>query len=357
MEVDIFHQAIGCENNLLIIGNGFDLAHSLKTSYNDFLNELKLSSNFHNYIINEEIKCPKKYDKIINSTLVRYLRNTREQNGWIDFENEIRNIISALSEFPEYLERQVDISKKEEYFILRENQIPNLPLFLIYILKSGNYRPPNYSKYKKFLKRDLKDLNEKIHNEIIDFILLFKCYISWINENYICDLEHIPLFENMDVAKVLTFNYTDTYRKVYQPNLNENDVCWVHGRVLDNGNGDIVMGAGSEYYDSKYDDFLDLFKFYQKYKFKTDSQYENWIDVRKESNNFNKIYIYGHSLDSTDKDILKPFFEMNCQIIIYCLDENNKYNLEKNLINILGMKSFYKKVTDDQPNIKFELIE
>jgi hypothetical protein len=43
--------------NLVIIGNGFDLAHGLKTGYNDFVKHL----------INEKSKNPKLYSNILNT--------------------------------------------------------------------------------------------------------------------------------------------------------------------------------------------------------------------------------------------------------------------------------------------------
>lgn len=36
--------------NILIIGNGFDLAHKLPTKYSDFLNEIQKDSKFQNYL-------------------------------------------------------------------------------------------------------------------------------------------------------------------------------------------------------------------------------------------------------------------------------------------------------------------
>ena len=47
------------------------------------------------------------------------------------------------------------------------------------------------------------------------------------------------------------------------------------------------MGSGSDFYDEKYEYFLDLFKFYQKYKYKTDMQYLKWAELNKE----NKIFL------------------------------------------------------------------
>ena len=51
------------------------------------------------------------------------------------------------------------------------------------------------------------------------------------------------IFENINITKILNFNYTDTFRKIYSNNLIDKDICWVHGRILDDGKGNIVMGS------------------------------------------------------------------------------------------------------------------
>lgn len=74
---------------------------------------------------------------------------------------------------------------------------------------------------------------------------------------------------------------------------------------------------------------MKTFKFYQRYKYCTDLNFLNWFkEIRVEyswapsgqaDEEFN-VYIYGHSLDPTDKDILLPFFETeNANIVVYYL--------------------------------------
>ena len=88
---------------------------------------------------------------------------------------------------------------------------------------------------------------------------------------------------------------------------------------------------------------MKTFKFYQRYKYCTDLNFLNWFkEIRVEyswapssqaDEEFN-VYIYGHSLDPTDKDILLPFFEtvnadgnivdIQSHIGIYFREEENK---------------------------------
>ena len=171
------------------------------------------------------------------------------------------------------------------------------------------------------------------------------------------DLNAINPFITMSISNILTFNYTDTYREIYNSiknnYLDERDVCWVHGRIFEDGSGDIVMGSGSDYYDSKYENFLDLFKFYQKYKYRTDIRYLRWPESFLADRSYDTIYIFGHSLDPTDAEILQPFLLSESNIKIYYRDENEKYRFEKNLLAILGKELFMKKLSGEYTNIEF----
>lgn len=54
-------------------------------------------------------------------------------------------------------------------------------------------------------------------------------------------------------------------------------------------------------------------------------------------NNSSCIYIYGHSLDVTDKDVLRSFIDYdNIKIVIYYLDENDLDTKIENLVKIIG---------------------
>ena len=39
--------------HILIIGNGFDLAHGLSTRYSDFMKQIQIGSDFHNFVVND----------------------------------------------------------------------------------------------------------------------------------------------------------------------------------------------------------------------------------------------------------------------------------------------------------------
>lgn len=86
---------------ILIIGNGFDLAHDLPTSYSHFLDFIRAwikcgaGSGFADEI-NEHVNT--------NNRLLLYFLDIYQsrceagKKGWIDFENEIATIVRALNE-------------------------------------------------------------------------------------------------------------------------------------------------------------------------------------------------------------------------------------------------------------------
>lgn len=75
--------------NILVIGNGFDLAHKLKTKYTDFLDSL--DSSIENVWV--------EFFKWLKDDSTKYLYKSNSKDTWIDFENEITNIIKLL-DFP-----------------------------------------------------------------------------------------------------------------------------------------------------------------------------------------------------------------------------------------------------------------
>lgn len=72
------------------------------------------------------------------------------------------------------------------------------------------------------------------------------------------------------------------------------------------------------------------------------------------------MYVFGHSLDSTDKEILNPlFFFKDVHFTIYYYVGNNGENTDleqkvTNLIKILGKENLIKFTSGENPVIRFE---
>lgn len=345
--------------NTLIIGNGFDLAHKLPTSYSDFLNRISSNhSKFKQFIIdNSNLEL---YNKVKKSTIFNFMQSQQKNNNWIDFENELKIIVDSFCKLPEQLEETIHRQNNSitSSFTLKVETKYLSPFMYNFLLKYNK----NTNSGTRFTSIELSCLKEVLYSQILDFINLFKEYIKWINKIPI--INSIDLFFKMDVDYFLSFNYTTTFLKLYntKDKIPPENICFVHGKIDEKTDNGIVMGIGSDFYDeSKHDDFVEFFKFFQRYKYSTDTNYLDWIEDYKISKfkegSKHTIYIYGHSLDPTDRDILLPFFDLgNINIIIYYLDERSKSNLEKNLLKLLGKKRFQKYLIGNPSKVKFEKV-
>lgn len=115
--------------NILVIGNGFDLAHHLPTQYSDFLDFVKAfikpdGSRYHKFINRIKEKHPELYTEIDwlieNNVLIEYFLSVYNErckdgkNGWIDFESEIALIVQKLDEAKQTIEEKYAKSGQEE---------------------------------------------------------------------------------------------------------------------------------------------------------------------------------------------------------------------------------------------------
>ena len=182
---------------LLVIGNGFDLAHNLPTRYTDFLryckeyNEKDPVNNSNE--INQEF-----LDFIKNNIWFKYFTKLKELNQkstWIDFEKEIANIINSLEEEGVEIQGVENTFDKKVYIIEAEKNYDRLKQFIgefttiekvkIY----GNVNKPQKSAPDNKKKRVLKEKQitnvssfiDFIYQELRNFARAFEIYCLYIN--------------------------------------------------------------------------------------------------------------------------------------------------------------------------------
>ena len=184
------------------------------------------------------------------------------------------------------------------------------------------------------------------------------------------------------IDKVYSFNYTSTFKKNYDINV---DCYYLHGEAK-TIKPKIILGVSEikEELLKKYN-FWGFTKYHQKLFFDTDFQFlEEYLvqmdDLRKEVNLTEKFwlsrasngqgsvkfinqkiknvldenslnlnfYIWGHSLDISDEIYIKEVFSFNepydclVRVIIYFFNEQAKFDLLANLIHILGKEKVEK---------------
>ena len=375
---------------ILLIGNGFDLAHGLPTSYKDFLDFCKMVRELYTYpIIDNEYNQKKlidwNTDKTIKSKLLECYENRkncfedkittqckeldelydcikenvwinyfleREKSigeNWIDFESEISNVVQAIETLKGYIERDEDVLK------IKDTKQQTIIYFL------------------KIAKKSLQDVfNLKRIDGFIEDISIELDKLIRSLEIYICEfVNEIDIIKENDDIKtitpdyVLSFNYSNTYERIYgQSNKIEYD--YIHGKadITNNVNTcHLVLGI-DEYLEERDRDnkleFLPFKKFYQRIFKSTDSSYMEWVDeIRQNSECPYELYIFGHSLDKTDKDVLELLIcNDNVQTKIYYHRKSNDDKKElgkliRNLVRVIGAKELIRRTGGLHKTIEF----
>lgn len=419
---------------ILLIGNGFDLAHQLPTSYKDFLQfcehvrliycfegsfseyrskhidgwdadtDIKISllrafetrsfNRFEDadgkYLI--EYTTPNSmlnelYALLHNNTWLDYFLKCSSFIGdrWIDFEFEISKVIQSL----DAAKFQVESGGCATNIKASESTI------LMAILKASKGSFQNSFKDAEAICR----LASFLYTELERLTRALEIYISgFINAKKINKKN--PDIEKINPDHILSFNYSNTYERVY--GTGKNIVYnYIHGKAeieRDLECCDFVLGIDEYLADERKDmelDFLPFKKYYQRIYKSTDNTYLEWVDRIKDEDDerqriieatnqrnidlssespfqkrvyasslsvhypTHKLYIFGHSLDVTDKDVLKKLIcNENVMTKVYYFREyeNDRRTLAcliKNLVKIIGQDELIRKTGGRNRTIEF----
>lgn len=332
--------------NILIIGNGFDLAHKLPTKYENFL-EFVMVYEKYKHILKPGVSIKDEWNKTkgLEQEFLLFLANLCDQKkkifdeikemitdnvwlehffsiyeelkiegkeGWIDFESEISSIIQEFEEIRDIL---IENLKEEDpdinYGSYRLNKL------IGFYIKGRE--PKTLDDLTKIKDRMLNDLNRLIR--------ALEVYLSTFVNQYPVDVR-LPDIEELKINKVLSFNYTNTFERLYGKDNPDIEYDYIHGKAdvdHDINSCSLVLGIDEylpERERDKNTEFIQFKKFFQRIYKKTGSVFFDWAkDFYDEQRNgfyvgesqpqtYN-IYIIGHSLDITDKDILKALILMN----------------------------------------------
>lgn len=363
--------------NILVIGNGFDLAHGLPTRYDDFLNfveefiEYKVTNEcnmrFLDYFksLNEtNINLYDQIDGLIeDNRWLNYFLTLRENKvllnklTWIDFESEISKVIKTFDEYRNKL-----ISEKvfeNEQMRIDEHSFD----VLHYILE----------KKEKIIQIDcllslenIRELKEELITDLNRLIRCLEIYLDdYVRKNYFDKLQKIKFIEALKIDKILTFNYTNTYEHVYgKSNINFD---YIHGKadIKHNLNScNLVLGIDEYLGENEKNsniEFIQFKKFFQRIYKGTGCLYKDWIKFYTEQKGKTpkilhelNLYFIGHSLDVTDKDILKElilFDEANTTI--YYHNQEALGRMIANLVKVIGEDELISRTGGSKATISF----
>lgn len=333
--------------NVLVIGNGFDIAHGLYTKYIDFYNfcnaikrvingkkdiairedikEELLRSEFMkstaNIINNKKIVSDEILEKMINICKDNYWLNCIEERNlsndphWCDIEGVIADEISKLS----YVAKKYDGVRVSNLALNESNEIINIYQHVM------NYASKSYS-----FKTSVCLFKEKLLSDLNDLTWMLEIYLSkFLNRKS----KTYKFFETLKIDYIINFNYTDTYNKLYKKNI---PTHFIHGKIRNNDKDamNMVFGIGDSINedDNNYE-FIEFQKYYQRIIYKTGNNYAKWLD----NNEIMNIFIFGHSVNEVDGDIIKRLITRKyTNIYIYYYDQPALNSIVANLTRILG---------------------
>ncbi|MFV8363206.1 AbiH family protein [Flavobacterium sp. ZT3P35] len=350
-------------NRLVIIGNGFDLAHGLPTSYKDFIDDywknvcdtkgtktiINQNDNFvtiickfgYSYNTSEydAIDSLKSYDELKNFVE----RNIQMKSGdfVIEFknlffkkisENSIENWVDIENEYYKLLKQCIKKDNNSSIIKLNKEFEDLKKLFELYLIEKVE-KEYNFSKdvVRKFI--NIFDVNRyenleldrffmeiskqteiflvKEHKEYLDKSRPSKGYLPSDDISHKVDVEH----------HFLSFNYTSTvfnYIKALDMNLyNLNEI---HGRLEDERNL-INFGFGDEmdkhYQEIEEKDDNEYLKNIKSFQYLHTPNYKRLLNLI-DSDKF-QVYIMGHSCGLSDRTLLNTIFEHEncCSIKIF----------------------------------------
>jgi hypothetical protein len=397
--------------NILVIGNGFDLEHGLPTRYKDFLDFIqgikllsskagiidkqsfieeleitinqKVDENIKEYLTQEKFIDPSlmkkwKEEEISkeliecanNNIWVRYFIKNMDygKEGWIDLESEISYVIKCF----EYM-KNISKSYKKNNSKFTTDLDRDTEKIVNEILEYGELYIKVFELIDKNLKKVINILNENLN----DLIRCLEIYLEDCIANIKVEYRASDL-ENFKPDKVLSFNYTKTHERYYKC-VENNPINWqgtlvqfkqyeyIHGEAkLDRAKQDNNMVLGIDEYldDDKKDkelEFIEFKKYYQRIYKRTGLEYNKWINDIRLNSNTNEIYIFGHSLDVTDKDILhKLLIESNrdgnysTKITIFYHDKKQYAQQIVNLVKVIKSDELIERVSGANPTIIFK---
>ena len=364
---------------ILIIGNGFDLANNLPTTYRDFLEfcekvsyifedtSLKTVEEYYNKYLqewefNNDVKLNLMNFFIVKSNTgettqriysFRFWQDSKKRSLFLEKMQELYDCINDNVWYRHFNEKIKGNSKIGKNWIDFESEIAE-------VLLTKDEKQSTYFN----MQRELRALDDEMSSILLKHLnrltraleLYLDVILNAITPKKIEDL-------NDEVFNyILSFNYTNTFFKHYKMNISYEytERCCIHGEVSDTSSIEtcnLVLGIDDK---EEIDDeqFLPFKKFYQRIIKQTNNNYSNWLDEIKTSPEYKyELHIFGHSLDVTDKDILKDFMlndNVVTKIYYYRRYENDKADFSskiRNLIKIIGKEELIKRTSNG--TIKF----
>jgi hypothetical protein len=212
-------------------------------------------------------------------------------------------------------------------------------------------------------------LRDKLWDELNAFIRCFETYLrEYVGVISLKPTENIKRI--ISILKdtipgrrfVLSFNYTHTFEDLLRSEGIDCEFCYVHGKIGDGKTKNQMVLGIDEYLDNesaaKRIEFASFKKYNQRIYKCTDSNYIDWLDDCKKINNstaHKKLYIFGHSLGLTDKDIIGDFVKAEgMETTIFYHNDRTFNSMVSNMTAIIGMDEMIARNGGRKRTMKFQ---
>ena len=363
--------------NILVIGNGFDLAHGLHTKYGDFIRFVQgfqmykespdsVNNDYYDYFSSLKERKKEIFNELDNliygNRWLKYFigicdkRQLEGKEGWIDFEAEISFIIQKLDDARKTLNDRIRPGIVEAR--LNQTQL-NVLCPILY----PEQRPYRYNEIR-FDKSFIGIQKECLLNELNALVRCLEIYLSDYVSSEKC--KQFKDIVELRINKVLSFNYTETYKNTYGKTGVEYN--YIHGKARIDSNKDVcnlVLGIDEYLPDNEMNqdnEFIQFKKFYQRIFKGTGCHYVDWLDSINSINRSttgslsqHNIYFYGHSLDVTDKDIIhKLIMAEKFKTTFFYHNKEALGKMIANLVKVIGEEELVRQTDGNNRKIVFQ---
>ena len=352
--------------NILILGNGFDLAHGLKTKYSDFLDYCVEKNN------KRIIGMINYGTTFIDNIWLQHFITTCNNYGknWVDLEDEIYRVVLSLNKtLLDLSGGEIEMIFPLTFSIKKDILEFNFYKIIDYLKTCNNRLETDKKKYITVETNDFSHLYFYIENYqgLINFIYdqlrtFVEMFERYLNEVVMSEIDSEPKYQLslLQSSKpniksflfILNFNYTNTLTKLYKDTMDSKQKksirnFYVHGKI--NANNIVLV---TQFFDDKNNNIPSEFNVFrkhnQRHRYNTIEDYQSLLQIIKSSNDNTKriFHVIGHSLDKSDYAILKHIFlAHNDSIInIYYHDEEAQERLINNITKIIGEEEVMAKV-------------
>lgn len=272
-----------------------------------------------------------------DNPFIKYFSKYKDLPGWTGFENEIQQIVN-------YLCKKYDNTRPPTIH-------GDIESFFLDIRIA--WRSHDTKTMWNILQQDLDELISYID------VYLSKYIPSQLPKALSTDSQYPRFVYKRHYDYFLSFNYTNTYFDFAEMMNDGSGIVvptedhFIHGRCSAMGaSQNIVLGIEDN--DPSNLDTIYFKKYFQRIQKKTGREVFDWFDEKISSSEPIVTDIFGHSLDTTDKDILMLIFEKSQYTNIYYY---NQADYEQKIINLVRLYGSPEEFTKRYYNHKIRLCD